>query len=139
MKKDVFAFIVILVAAGTVRALENPVLGELQQLSESERRDVLAHILPKDDACGSVTRTFYQGARSEGSEAGAVFWNIACANGRSYVVMIRPDRSSMVLDCTVYEAKLGLHCFTTFEDLSKELRPTRPAPLKEIPPSKLRP
>jgi hypothetical protein len=50
------------------------------------------------------------------------FWNIACTNGKSYVVTIDADDRTRILDCEQYEAGGLFRCFTTFEDRANELK-----------------
>jgi len=42
------------------------------------------------------------------------FWNVKCADGRSYSIEVRPDGSGSVLECSVLEAVHGGTCFKKF-------------------------
>jgi hypothetical protein len=55
-------------------------------ISEKDRRAMLARYMrASDEACGAVTRTFYQGAAANGD----AIWNLSCANGKSFVLLIK--------------------------------------------------
>lgn len=103
--------------------------------SENRANDYLLSITPKEQAkmldkvvgggCkGKIA--FYQGSTDDhlprandapvlpGHEYDS-FWNVMCANGKSYSVSVSPRGAGQVLECSVLEAVGGGHCFKKFE------------------------
>ncbi len=68
-------------------------------------------VVSAGDTCDEVTRTFHQGQSPEHGD----FWNVACANGRSYSVQIQGQKTQ-VLSCSVLKAVSKVECFRTFDD-----------------------
>jgi len=96
--------VVVLSVCGSVQA--NEAQKRIQKMSEKDRRALFTFTM-KDEKCGTVTRTFYQGAVS-----GDAFWNVTCTNGRSYVVEVMDDAegSTKILECDVIKAVGGTPC-----------------------------
>lgn len=95
-------------------ALANPAHNRIDAMQESERRAFFAKFLSSSgERCGSVTRTFFQGS----SPSGDAFWNIACAGGETWALMIYNNAtgSTKILDCKVLKAMNGGTCFTKFK------------------------
>ena len=94
--------------------LVNTMSDTIAAMTEPRRADALARLLA-DEPCGSVSRTFYQGIDRT---SGSAFWNVRCANGRSYAVSIAADAqgSARTLDCKVLKAVAGTDCFTKFPE-----------------------
>jgi len=94
-------------------AAANPTHRHLQQLSEPERSAVLAKLVRNGgETCPAVTRTFFQGS----DKTGAAFWNVQCAGGKAWSIMIRNDRtgSARYVDCEVMESLEAGMCFKRF-------------------------
>lgn len=83
---------------------------KLAALSEKERNEKLSYAV-QDEGC-RVTRSFFQGL----DKSGNAFWNVACANRETRVIMIRNDAqgSTRVLECGVMKAMGGTECFKKF-------------------------
>jgi len=78
-------------------------------MSEAARAAFFTTIV-SDEPCGDVTRTFYQGMHRASR---AVFWNVACSNGRSYSLSIEANAtgSSKIMDCGQLKVIGGTDCF----------------------------
>jgi hypothetical protein len=93
-----------------VATVANPIHDKLAALSEKERNDRLTYAV-QDEGC-RVTRSFFQGF----DKAGNAFWNVACANRKTLVIMIKNDAqgSTRVLECAFMKAMGGTECFKKF-------------------------
>src|SRR4051812_2568903 len=81
----------------------------MMKLSPEKQAYALAHFVRSaGDSCPSGTRAFYQGMVKSGYGKGMAHWNVACSNGKSYVVSLDPDGSTKVLDCGVLKAVAGM-------------------------------
>jgi NaMN:DMB phosphoribosyltransferase len=91
-------------------APSNPIHDKLAALSETERNERLS-VVVLDERC-RVTRSFFQGM----DKSGNAHWNVACANGKTLVIMINNDArgSTRVLECGVMKAVGGTECFKKF-------------------------
>jgi hypothetical protein len=73
------------------------------------------------------TRTFYQGIGDSGLSNGHAFWSVACTNGASYQVMIKPDAkgSTSVMNCELVERVNAGRCWTRLKagPLRKKSKP----------------
>lgn len=102
------------VSAGASPAWANPAQDRLAAMSELERSATLAlFVVSGGNACRTVARTFFQGEDAKGN----VFWNVACAGGESYVVVIKNDvpGSTRVMTCSRLRAVAGADCFKKLE------------------------
>jgi hypothetical protein len=88
----------------------NAIHDKLVALSEKERNDKLSYVA-QDEGC-RVTRSFFQGF----DKSGSAHWNVMCANGKSFAIVIKNDaqRSTRVLECVVIKAMGGAECFKKF-------------------------
>jgi len=70
------------------------------------------------EKCDRATRTFFQMQDADGR----VYWDVACANGRSYKVRINTDRdgSTSITDCALMKKLTGTACFERMKDLPKD-------------------
>jgi hypothetical protein len=84
---------------------------QMAGLPEEKRRIVLQGTVTSTGENCVVTRTFLQGTRY-----GDAYWNVACSNGKAFVVKVADDAkgSTRVLDCAVVKA-MGDRCFTKFQ------------------------
>ena len=83
-------------------------------IPEVERSEALAVFVESGGhPCRTVARTFFQGEDAKGN----VFWNVACAGGESYVVVIKNDvpGSTRVMSCRRLRAVAGADCFKKLE------------------------
>lgn len=99
---------------GTSAAWANPAQDRLAAMPEVERSEALAVFVESGgQPCRTVARTFFQGEDAKGN----VFWNVACAGGESYVVVIKNDvpGSTRVMHCRRLRAVIGAECFKRLE------------------------
>lgn len=66
-------------------ASSNPIHDKLAVSSENEQNEKLSYAV-QDERC-RVTRSFFQGF----DKSGNAFWNVACANRKTLVIMIKND------------------------------------------------
>jgi hypothetical protein len=95
-------------------AWANPAQDRLAAMPEVERSEALAVFVESGGhQCRTVARTFFQGEDAKGN----VFWNVACAGGESYVVVIKNDvpGSTRVMTCRRLRAVAGADCFKKLE------------------------
>ena len=100
--------------AGVSAALANPAQDRLAAMPELERSEALAVFIESGGhPCRTVARTFFQGEDAKGN----VFWNVTCAGGESYVVVIKNDvpGSTRVMSCRRLRAVAGADCFKKLE------------------------
>ena len=92
----------------------NPAQDRLAAMPELERSEALAVFVESGGhPCRTVARTFFQGEDAKGN----VFWNVTCAGGESYVVVIKNDvpGSTRVMSCRRLRAVAGSDCFKKLE------------------------
>jgi hypothetical protein len=92
----------------------NPAQDRLAAMPEVERSEALAVFVESGGhSCRTVARTFFQGEDAKGN----VFWNVTCAGGESYVVVIKNDvpGSTRVMSCRRLRAVAGADCFKKLE------------------------
>ena len=92
----------------------NPAQDRLAAMPELERSEALAVFVESGGhPCRTVARTFFQGEDAKGN----VFWNVTCAGGESYVVVIKNDvpGSTRVMSCRRLRAVAGADCFKNLE------------------------
>jgi hypothetical protein len=102
------------VGLGASTAWANPAQDRLTNMSEVERSEALAVFVESGGhTCRTVARTFFQGEDTKGN----VFWNVTCAGGESYVVVIKNDvsGSTRVMNCRRLRAATGTDCFKALE------------------------
>jgi hypothetical protein len=63
------------------------------------------------ESCDAVTRVFFQGTDSRQND----FWDIACKNGRSYVIERQPDGHGSVLSCAVLQKIAHVNCWVALK------------------------
>jgi hypothetical protein len=106
-----------LVAAGANSAAiaagsGNPMTDRLLAEPEGRRSEILAHLV-RHNCVG--THAFLMGVTVSGRARGYAYWSLACQNGQSYVIQIRPDKkgTALVEDCRVLRGT-GRECFKQF-------------------------
>ena len=100
--------------AGVSTVWANPAQDRLAAMPELERSEALAVFVESGGhPCRTVARTFFQGEDAKGN----VFWNVTCAGGESYVVVIKNDvpGSTRVMSCRRLRAVAGADCFKNLE------------------------
>jgi len=100
--------------AGPLPLLANPAQDRLAAMPELERSEALAVFIESGGhSCRTVARTFFQGEDAKGN----VFWDVECAGGESYVVVIKNDvpGSTRVMSCRRLRAVAGADCFKKLE------------------------
>jgi hypothetical protein len=108
--------VLVLAAAATVwisPALANRANDMLVGKSDAARNRFFARFLHASGAnCGRVGRNFFQGQ----DRAGDAFWNVACANGKSYAIMLINDNSgsTRIMPCDQLNRLHSSRCFQKF-------------------------
>lgn len=100
--------------AGPLPLLANPAQDRLAAMPELERSEALAVFVESGGhPCRTVARTFFQGEDAKGN----VFWDVECAGGESYVVVIKNDvpGSTRVMSCRRLRVVAGADCFKKLE------------------------
>ncbi len=95
------------------REATNEAHARLLKMNEADRAQAFATILnASGEKCEKVTRTFFQGAASNGD----AFWNVACSNGAPLSIQINADKegSTTILECSVLKAVNAGECFKLF-------------------------
>jgi len=95
------------------REATNEAHERLMKMSQGDREEAFAALLKASgEKCGKVTRTFFQGAASNGD----AFWNVACSNGGPLSIQINADKegSTKILECSVLKAINAGECFKAF-------------------------
>ena len=92
-------------------AKSNPTHNRLLKLTDAEKLAVF-EIWAKNEGCGRVTKTFFQGQASDGT----AIWNIRCSRAEDLSVSISPDKngSTRVLECSIMKAVAKTDCFVKF-------------------------
>jgi hypothetical protein len=96
-------------------ALANRANDMLKEKSNVARNRFFGRFLDTSGAnCGRVARNFFQGQ----DRAGDAFWNVACANGKSYVIMLINDNSgsTRIMPCDRLDRLHSSRCFEKFTD-----------------------
>ncbi len=109
MRWPVFVF-----ALAAWPAWGNPVNDQIAALPEAKRQVLFAKLLSSSgERCPSVSRTFFQGAASNG----AAFWSVACNGGKEWQVMVNGDSggSTRILECSVLKSVGGGACWRTYK------------------------
>lgn len=100
------------IKTGSIGKIVNPASAWLQAQTPEVRAEKLGEIA----GCKGVS-SFYQG---DGSTThwkdveNDAFWNVRCADGSSYSVMLSPDGSSKVLACSEMKLMHAGECFKAF-------------------------
>ena len=91
-----------LVALASAAASANPFHERLVRLPDGERNGVFTEQMSKTAEPCTVTRSFFQGF----TEARAAVWSVACANKKSYAIMVGDDASGTTrfVDCEKLKA-----------------------------------
>ena len=90
----------------------NPAHNRLSAMTESQRKDTLTTFMRSGGESCNVTKTFYQGSAKNGD----AFWNVACSNGKSWVIQINNNStgSTRLLECSALKAINAGECFKKF-------------------------
>lgn len=94
-------------------ALANEAHGMIEKMPDKDRNTTFTDFLKKSgEDCDSVTRNFFQGFDKYKN----AFWNVACSNKKSYVIMINNDAvgSTKIMNCAVLKAINAGECFKKF-------------------------
>lgn len=88
---------------------DNPVNDALLKKPAHEQKEILQEVV--GDGC-RATRVFFNGIAKRGPAKGRAFWSVACADGRTFMVMIPPNvDDTRVIECRRLKA-LGIRdCF----------------------------
>ena len=93
--------------------LANEAHAMLSRLSDQDRNSTLTKFLKQsNENCDTVVRNFFQGFDKDHN----AFWNVACRNKKSYVIMIKNDKvgSTKIMDCGVLKMLKAGECFKKF-------------------------
>jgi hypothetical protein len=97
----------------SIPAAANEANGMIENMSDEERNAAFTQYLrDTNQDCDAVVRNFFQGFDDDRN----AFWNVACRNQISYVIMINNDSagSTRVLSCEVLKAIEAGECFEKF-------------------------
>jgi len=100
------------IETGSIGKITNPASAWLHAQTSKVRAETLGKVA----GCKGIS-SFYQG---DGSATRAMdtknnaFWNVRCADGSSYSVMLYPDGSSKVLACSMMKLMHAGECFKAF-------------------------
>jgi hypothetical protein len=92
----------------------NQINDQVTALSESQRQTIFSRMMQREgEKCQSVSRTLFQGTSMDG----AAFWNVSCAGGKDWQIMIKNTAQGDIkmLDCATLKALGGGTCFSTFK------------------------
>jgi hypothetical protein len=91
-------------------AAQNRFHAKLVAVSEKERNDRLSVVVVAESC--RVIRSFFQGF----DPSGGAHWNVACSNGKAFVVLINNDArgSTRVMECEILKITGGRECFKKF-------------------------
>jgi hypothetical protein len=88
----------------------------LMKLSPKERNVMLTKFMQTsgEPDC-TVTESFFQGGKNGGG-TGDVFWNVRCANKKTFSIMVKDDAqgSTSILECNAMKALTHFDCFRKF-------------------------
>jgi hypothetical protein len=78
------------------------------KMPEKERLEALGGVLNASGKPCDATKTFYQGMDSDGS----AYWDVACKNGKSFVVQVPRDvnAKTRIMGCD-FMKMLGTDCW----------------------------
>lgn len=93
-------------------AIANQANNQILALSEAKRKEIFTAFMKQSGESCIASRTFLQGKVKNGD----AYWNVGCANGKSYVVEIKNNStgSTKILECGVYKMTTKLECFKKF-------------------------
>lgn len=94
-------------------ALANKAHGMIEKMPDKDRSKTFTSFLKNSgEDCGSVTKNFFQGFDKNRN----AFWNVACSNKKSYVIMVNDDAvgSTKIMSCAVLKAVNAGECFKNF-------------------------
>lgn len=115
MKAQFFVLVaaVLVVFSNPGVALANKAHGMIEKMPNNDRNTTFTAFLKNSgEDCGTVTRNFFQGF----DKSRNAFWNVACSNKKSYVIMINNDSagSTKIMSCAVLKAVNAGECFKKF-------------------------
>lgn len=94
-------------------ALANKAHGVIEEMSDRDRNATFTRFLKQSgEDCNSVIQNFFQGFDKNRN----AFWNVACRNKNSYVIMINNDSvgSTKIMSCALLKAINAGECFKKF-------------------------
>jgi len=96
----------------------NPAHEQMLKFTGDQRNAAMTLLLQKSgEKCNRATRTFFQKQDADGR----AYWDVECANSRSYKVRINADLngSTLITDCALMKRLTGTACFESIKDLPK--------------------
>lgn len=105
--------VIVLLSGYASAAWANPAHDRVQQMPSGARNAFfIKYLQGSGESCDEVTRNFFQGSGKSGDAS----WNVACRNGKAYLIMIYNDAqgSSKILSCAVLKALNAGECFKKF-------------------------
>jgi hypothetical protein len=100
--------LVVLPRIAPAMALSNPANDYLLSISSAQQADALGKIV--GDSCVGGT-AFYMGAGEKGIGKDKAFWSLRCVDGREFEIMVNPEGSSKVLECSYLRLMNAGECF----------------------------
>lgn len=114
--KAFFLTFLSIIIIGTNATSANETHDRLSKLSTKDRNDFFTIFMRKsNEDCGIVIKSFFQGFSKT---SGSAFWNVACTNKKTFVIMINNDAtgSTKILECSVVKLLTKVDCFKKFSD-----------------------
>ena|SRR5688572_16943824 len=101
-----------LMTLATSGASANPAHDAVSKMSESDRNATFTKYMSQNSVPCKVERTFFQGFTDERDAV----WSIACADKKSFAVMLRNDAegSSRYVECERLKAGSKRECFKKY-------------------------
>ena len=103
----------VLVLVGTENAFANQAHTILSKLSDPEKNATLTKFMKQsDEDCDTVVKNFFQGFDKDRN----AYWNVACKNKKSFVIMIENDSagSTKIMSCDLLKMLNAGECFKKF-------------------------
>lgn len=95
-------------------AQANELHNKISALTDEQRQAVFVRMMQREgEACGDVTRTFFQGRAS----GGAAFWSFSCRPGKDWQVVFAGSDGTQIklLDCKTLARVGAPKCFERFK------------------------
>ncbi|MCU0836603.1 MAG: hypothetical protein MUC77_19550 [Chromatiaceae bacterium] len=112
-KQHILAAAILVVLSASDSSVANEAHSMIDSMSNEDRSRTFATLLKTSgENCGSVIKTYFQGFDTDRN----AFWNVACNNSKSYVIMISNDSagSTRILSCAALKAANSGECFNKF-------------------------
>ncbi|ARB92332.1 hypothetical protein [Legionella longbeachae] len=108
MRHSIMTIILLVLAASTYANVASDILSSR---TSDQQVQILGNIVNSAGLPCTPTQSFFQGLDS----FGAAYWDIACADGRSFVIQIMNNAAATttIIQCSAMQS-LGVTCFKRF-------------------------